>query len=485
MTMDEGTTVESRPSSPDSEGRSFAVLEFENNVADEESGKTGQRKRKSPKGKGKGKWRKKGCRTDDVDKPSEAFHQPEPTGKEKPVRVLLIIEKRSPPQVLKILKDRLLRRMKNDESADMSNCIQVLKMVIKYEVKSFFSTIAEKLDKISTKWPARADLINIQKDINEEQKTRHWSAASDLDIILNELNNGQWHTASDLDNILKNMGKKHNMSKQATLFVKMFHRFEAIEQKIKESDKIRAKDSTKLRELENIFCVEGVSEETLSDKISTVCTSLFLEENATNKLSKDNIIEDILATKVVNKETTKEKLVLEGNPIYNIPGNVAEEYSAAGFFHHDSLFSEEANATNKHGGILHKSVEDLKRELIDENKCDVEVSDFHGLQDEINSAEDNFPDRLKPIAMKIEQDRKEGTPANKLYQRLLVLVSAAVKEMQELPDNKLSMPILRKWAATSNLANRMQFQVPYFENSLDKNMRAYLSYSTMNPSSEN
>ncbi|XP_039019432.1 uncharacterized protein LOC120150899 [Hibiscus syriacus] len=256
----------------------------------------------------------------------------------------------------------------------------------------------------------------------------------------------------------------------------MFWRFEAIEQKIKESDKKQAKDSAQSSELGEIICGEGISKETLREKLSTAFPFV-LEDDVTNKLSKDNIIEETSATEVVNKETTREKLGLEENAIYNIPGNLAEECLVAGvvnkeaprekfsaafprpfseesgndseefsamFSLPDSLFSEEANATNKPGGSLQRRVEDLKRELIDENKCDVKVSDFHGLQDEINSAEDNIPDRLKPIAMKIEQDRGECTPANDFYQQLLVLVSAAVKEMQELSDKELNMPILRK-----------------------------------------
>ncbi|XP_038992421.1 uncharacterized protein LOC120115882 isoform X2 [Hibiscus syriacus] len=542
MKIDEGSTFESRRSSRGSEDHALP-LELENNlqdnVADEKSGMTRRRTWKAPKGKGKGKCRKKVCRADDVDKPSGTFQQPdsamelesqqqacgmvqdqantkmkklipvrprkrqsphelleetfdvneapedsqspEPTGKEKHVRVLFIIEKKSPPKVLKVLKDRLNRRMKNDEYADMFNCIYIMKLVMKHDLKSLSSIFVEKLDKIDKKWPARPDMIIIQKDLDEETITREWYTASDLDSILNELNDGQSPTMSDLDNILENMGKKP--SKQATSFVKMLHRFEAIEQKIKESDKIRAKDPTKLIELGQIICGdEGVSEETLREKISTVCSSLFLEENITNKLPKDNILEEVSATELY---TASPMHVSEDNTAYNIPGNVAEECSAAVHGFQFPLNLGEANATNESAGSMRKYMKDLKKELFDKSNIDVKVSDFHGLQDAINSSKDYIPDHLKEIAEKIEDDRGESTPNNDFYRQLLVLVSAATKEMEDLCVNELKKPILRKWAATFNLANLMQFKVPYFERLLVKSMHAYLSYSTMNPGSEN
>ncbi|KAK8537640.1 hypothetical protein V6N13_096549 [Hibiscus sabdariffa] len=246
-------------------GRAFAMgLEnkLQGNDTDEMSGQR-KKKRKAPKA---GKSSKKRCRTDEAGEPSEAFQQPdsamelelesrqqacdtvqnkvkttipEQRGNEKPVRVLLIIEKKSPPQVLEILRDRLIRRRKADQSAYMLSRIQVMKLVIKYDIKSLFSPILEALGKVSTKVPAWSDLINIQKDIDEELKTRQWFTQSDLDNILKELNDGQWPVASDLNNILKNIGKKQNMNEQPTLFVKMFQNFEAIEQRIEESDKKR------------------------------------------------------------------------------------------------------------------------------------------------------------------------------------------------------------------------------------------------------
>ncbi|KAK8657358.1 hypothetical protein V6N13_035599 [Hibiscus sabdariffa] len=428
MTID---IVESLPSSLDRGDRAVAMgLEnkLQENDTDEMSGQR-KKKRNAPKA---GKSSKKRCRIDDAGEPSEAFQQPEESqhqacdtvqnkvettipeqrGNEKPVRVLLIIEKKSPPQVLQILRDR-------DQSAYMLSRIQAMKLVIKYDIKSLFSTILEALGKVSTEVPgrSRSDLINIQKDIDEELKTRQWFPQSDLDNILKELNDGQRPIASDLNNILKNIGKKQNMNEQATLFVKMFQNFEAIEQRIEESDKKLAMDWEKADEVAEFFL----------DNLSAVSPNPALKEHAT----------------------------------YNIP----EECLAA--------------------ASLHKGMEDLKTELFDESKCKVKVADFHGLQDAINSGKDRIPDHLKPIAVRIEQDRGECTPDNEFYQQLLVLVSAAVKEMEDISDYELNMSILRKWAATFNLANRMQFQVPFFKNLLLKDMLAYLPYSILNPGLEN
>ncbi|GMJ06902.1 hypothetical protein HRI_004359400 [Hibiscus trionum] len=107
MTID---IVESLPSSLDRGGRAFAMgLEnkLQENDTDEMSGE-GERKRKMKATKGEGKSTKKGCRTDDAGEPSE----PELRGNEKPVRVLFIIKKKSHPQVLKILRDRVIHRRK-------------------------------------------------------------------------------------------------------------------------------------------------------------------------------------------------------------------------------------------------------------------------------------------------------------------------------------------------------------------------------------
>ncbi|KAK8714873.1 hypothetical protein V6N13_042218 [Hibiscus sabdariffa] len=434
MTID---MVESLPSSLDRGDGAFA-MGLENKLQEndtEEMSRQGKKKRKAPKA---GKSSKKRCRTDEAGEPSEALQQPdsamelelesqqqacdtvqnkvettipEQRGNEKPVRVLLIIEKKSPPQVLQILRDR-------DQSAYMLSRIQAMKLVIKYDIKSLFSTILEALGKVSTEVPgrSRSDLTNIQKDIDEELKTRQWFTQSDLDNILKELNDGQWPIASDLNNIMKNIGRKQNMNEQATLFVKMFQNFEAIEQRIEESDKKLAMDWEKADEVAEFFLVE----------LSAVSPNPALKEHAT----------------------------------YNIP----EECLAA--------------------ASLHKGMEDLKTELFDENKCKVKVADFHGLQDAINSGKDRIPDHLKPIAVRIEQDRGECTPDNEFYQQLLVLVSAAVKEMEDTSDSQLNMSILRKWAATFNLANRMQFQVPFFKSLLLKNMLAYLPYSILNPGLE-
>ncbi|KAL4351552.1 hypothetical protein GQ457_06G003520 [Hibiscus cannabinus] len=501
MTIDGDTTVESPPLSLDSGDHAFAMgLEnkLQENDTVEKSRMTGQGKRKAPKGKGKGM--KKRCQTNDVVEPSEAFEQPdsaielesqqpasdivqgqannkmkklipvrprkrqapnelpkakgkghqtfnvsqplEPTGNENPVRVLIFDKNKSPVQVLKILRDRVIRRVKNDQHEDMAKCIELLKDVMKFNAKSHFPLIVKSIDKISRQWPARSDLSNILNDIKRE----------------------------------------HAMSKHSTFDEKRILRFEAIEQAIKTSDDMRARDSAKAIELDNIFVGEDVDPKTQREKLFASFPWLFLGENATNESPKDNILEEISATEV---SADFPRHCLKDSAIWDIPGEVGEEFPASMFTTDLPSDFWEANASNDPAASLQKRMEDLQNELFDENNCNVEVSEFHGLQDAINGAQDGIPDHLKSIAMKIEQDRGERTPANRFYQQLLVLVSAAVKEAEDLPVYELNRAILRKWAATFNLANLMQFRVPILSNLLVKNMHAYLHYSILNPGSEN
>ncbi|KAK8564181.1 hypothetical protein V6N12_036312 [Hibiscus sabdariffa] len=469
MTIDENTTVESLPLSLDSGDPAFAMgleNELQENDTVEKSGMTEQRKRTAPKGQGRG--RKKRCQTNDVGKSSEAFQQPDsamdlesqqqacdivqgqankrmkklipvrprkqqvpnelpkakgkghqtfdvsrspkasqptvPTGTEKPVRVL-INENKSPPEVLKVLMDRLIRRMKIDKSADMEKFIQLLNLVFRLDIKFLFAPIAKALGTISRQWPVR----------------------------------------SDLDNILKDIAKERAMGKRSTFDEEMILRFEAVEQAIKTSDEKRAEDSAKVGELGEIFCVEGVSTETLREKLSTAFPFLFSEEKSTKELPKDNILQEISTTKVINQKTLREKiaaafpnLCLTENVPWEIPGDVDEEMFAiecpTGF----TWPWDEANATNE----PRLSFEDLKNELLDVNNRDVKVSDFHGLQDAINSAKGRIPDHLKIIVEKIEQDRGEVTPPDDLHKLLLVLLSASVKEMEDLAVHELNRPML-------------------------------------------
>ncbi|KAK8561387.1 hypothetical protein V6N12_048459 [Hibiscus sabdariffa] len=469
MTIDEDTTVESLPLSLDSGDRAFAMgleNELQEDDTNEKSGITGQRKRTAPKGQGRG--RKKRGHTNDVGKPSEAFQQPDsamelesqqqacdivqgqankmmkklipvrprkqqapnelpkakgkghqafdvsrspkasqptvPMGTEKAVRVL-VNENKSPPEVLKVLMDRLIRRMKIDKSADMEKFIQLLNLVFQLDIKFLFPTIAKTLETISTQWPVR----------------------------------------SDLDNILKDIAKERGLSKHSTFDEEMILRFEAVEQAIKTSDEKRAEDLAKVGELGEILCVEGVSTETLREKLSTAFPFLFSEEKETKKLPKDNILQEISTTKVIDQKTLREKisaafpsLCLTENVTWEIPGDVDEEMFAiecpTGF----TWPWDEANATNE----PRLSFEDLKNELLDVNNRDVKVSDFHGLQDAINSAKGHIPDHLKIIVEKIEQDRGEVTPPDDLHKLLLVLLSASVKEMEDLAVNELNRPML-------------------------------------------
>ncbi|KAK5836168.1 uncharacterized protein LOC108459599 isoform X1 [Gossypium arboreum] len=335
-----------------------------------------QRKRKAPKEKERGRSTKRRRGT-------------EPKGKDVPVKEL--IKERSVLKVLKNLRDRVHRRIKNDRFSAMKYHIWLLGSVIQYDISFPSQPIGQTLKQILSKWPARSDLDNIMMDIKamkdkERRKAKQFPNADEMKM-------------------------------------EALPGLEKIEEDIKKLDKEREKDSEKTAKLAETFLTKGIGLETLEEEFSKAFPWLFGEASATNKAAVDQF--------QVSLQNGK--------------------------------------------GSGDKDIEDLEKELLNKDNCNVGFSNFPGLKYAKDSAEGNIPDYLKSIVNKIED--KRGEPTNDAYQNILLFVSAAVKEMGDVPVDELDKHILHKWAATYNLAKQMQFQVKFVENMLKKRIHAYLRFS--------
>ncbi|XVE96438.1 hypothetical protein REPUB_Repub02eG0221900 [Reevesia pubescens] len=320
---------------------------------------------------------------------SKAKGKEEPKGKEERVKELL--KRKSVTEILKILRDRVNRRIKIDQSADMEACIFLMKFVMENKLYDFFSQIVDSLNQIKRKWPARADLQNIKKKIKEMEDVER-------------------------DKKRQGMGGPNMVVAD-----EMKLRLEGIEEEIITSDKERPKDSKKAKNLEAIFIDEGVSVETLREKLSYDFPWLVLGETETNKPT-GNEDQGSLQTRKI--------------------------YTA-------------------------KDVEDFEKKIAMDNK-EVRVSDFHGLEEAIGTAERDIPDCLEHIAKKIEKAR--GTQTEFVYKNIQLLVCAAVKEMEDQPLEQLNEVSLLKWGVTLKMAKKINFQVEFAETQFKKNLYAYFCF---------
>ncbi|KAB2034910.1 hypothetical protein ES319_D04G115500v1 [Gossypium barbadense] len=187
------------------------------------------------------------------DHDNKSGHGTERKGKEDPVKEL--IKKKSVPQVLKNLRDRVNRRIKNDQFAGMKSYIWLLGFVIQYQISFLYQPIGQTLNQILSKWPARSDLDNIKMDIK----------------------------AMEDDERLK--------AKQSTnadeMKMEALPGLEKIEKDIKKLDEERVKDSEKTAKLAETFLTKGISLETLEEEFSKAFPWLFGEASATNKAAVD------------------------------------------------------------------------------------------------------------------------------------------------------------------------------------------------------
>ncbi|TYI87188.1 hypothetical protein E1A91_D04G118300v1 [Gossypium mustelinum] len=199
-----------------------------------------QRKRKAPKEKERGRSTKRRRGT-------------EPKGKDVPVKELF--KERSVLKVLKNLRDRVHRRIKNDQFAGMKSYIWLLGSVIQYDISFLSQPIGLTLNQILSKWPARSDLDNIKMDIKAMQNEELLKAT-------------QFMNADEMK-------------------MKALPGLEKIEKDIKKLDKERVKDSEKTAKLAETFLTKGISLETLEEEFSKAFPWLFGEASATNKAAVD------------------------------------------------------------------------------------------------------------------------------------------------------------------------------------------------------
>ncbi|XVE61495.1 hypothetical protein DITRI_Ditri06bG0044900 [Diplodiscus trichospermus] len=129
--------------------------------------------------------------------------------------------------------------------ADMESCICLLTFLITKEMFDFYEMIAPSLEKIKMKWPPRSDLKNIKESLKKIE-----NKYADAGIAID-------------DNTKR--------------------RLEEIGDKITRLDEQRREDSIKAKNLAEIFISEGVSVDTLREKLSPAFPWLFLEEIATDE----------------------------------------------------------------------------------------------------------------------------------------------------------------------------------------------------------
>ncbi|KAH1098702.1 hypothetical protein J1N35_015623 [Gossypium stocksii] len=105
---------------------------------------------------------------------------------------------------------------------------------------------------------------------------------------------------------------------------------------------------------------------------------------------------------------------------------------------------------------------------------DYEERDYDGLEPALGTGWWRHPDYLEPIATRIEKARGEATAD--IQKVSLLLVSAAVKEMEELTIENSKWDMLKKWAATLNAAKKSGFIVEFADNLLQTKLFAYFAY---------
>ncbi|XP_038992840.1 uncharacterized protein LOC120116385 isoform X2 [Hibiscus syriacus] len=116
---------------------------------------------------------------------------------------------------------------------------------------------------------------------------------------------------------------------------------------------------------------------------------------------------------------------------------------------------------------------DLENQLYSEDNNKVENRDFLGLEQALDHTTGRkVPDHLKLIEFRIENDR--GKAAGSAHFSVLVLVCAAIKEMEE-SDEFSDWETLKKWAATLNQAKELGFRVGFADKLLKMKLLAYFA----------
>ncbi|KAH1084459.1 hypothetical protein J1N35_024220 [Gossypium stocksii] len=100
----------------------------------------------------------------------------------------------------------------------------------------------------------------------------------------------------------------------------------------------------------------------------------------------------------------------------------------------------------------------LEHPVYDKANNKVEKESFPGLQEELQRTDgEEVPSFLQSIVSRIEKDR--GIETNFAHEAIQLLVSAAIKEMEDCPVKKLDLDRLKKWGATLNRGKEVSFEV--------------------------
>ncbi|MBA0738943.1 hypothetical protein Gogos_012252 [Gossypium gossypioides] len=356
-----------------------------------------------------------------------------------------LIAKKSVEKIVKVLKDRIDRKMKNDKMADMESVILVVQTMMANNASHLLPEVLGTLKQIKTQWPVRSDIQT------EKQK---------LQLIKSSYKNG----------VLTEGNAKNELL--------------AVGEKIECLDEQRLKDLTNTDNLNAIF--SG----------SMVCVHFRLA------LDKKSFSSILLRFSIVKTKLDLPVEVGTDGPI----GGFSSEFPWLGesteinshvipadqvhrnLLTREKLLSNFSTETNglaspvDQGNGSFVSLEELRcnlcelvSQLYDENNKEVGISDYDGLELALkDTGWGRPPDYLEPIATRIEKARREATAD--IHKVSLLLVCAAVKEMEELTLEYSKWDMLKKWAATLNVAKKSGFIVEFADNLLLTKLFAYFAF---------
>ncbi|KAH1098704.1 hypothetical protein J1N35_015625 [Gossypium stocksii] len=103
--------------------------------------------------------------TSDTGEASTSKKQPKPKRTEKHLKEL--IERKSVAEIVKVFRDQINRRMKNDKMADMEAVILVVKMMMAKNASHYLPEVLGALKQVNTQWPVRSDIDALKQKLQE------------------------------------------------------------------------------------------------------------------------------------------------------------------------------------------------------------------------------------------------------------------------------------------------------------------------------
>ncbi|KAB2091285.1 hypothetical protein ES319_A03G181600v1 [Gossypium barbadense] len=324
-----------------------------------------------------------------------------------------LIDEKPVETIVKVLKDRIDRKMKNDKMADMESVILVVRTMMANNASHLLPEVLGSLKQIKKQWPVRSD-------------------------IQTEKQNLQLIKKSYKDKVLTEEEAKNELF--------------AVGMKIEGLDEQRLKDLTNTDNLNAIF---SGSMEFSVETLKTKFFSAFPWLRESTEINSHVIPVDQDHRNLPTRETLLSNFSTETNGLVS-----PVDQGNGGFVSFEVLRSNLCN---------------LISQLYDENNKEVGISDYDGLQLALkDTGWGRPPDYLEPVATRIEKAR--GEPTADIHKVSLLLVCAAVKEMEELTLEYSKWDMLKKWAATLNVAKKSGFIVEFADNLLLTKLFAYFSF---------